>query len=347
MSHEYRNRMDIRNNVKLNEMLNDIPDFIGYFYDHMVAQGHSSNTILGYAYEINSFLRYIQILNKKNSIKEIEIADLESLSQHAIEVFISRSEDGKILSNNTKRRKLSIIKSLYNYFWGSELIRKNPTALLEGAKLNHKDVIKLSDSQVRALLLCIKNKENMSKRAQKYNENIAPRDLAIIMTLLGTGIRISELVGLNISDIDKTDINKRYLKIIRKGGDEDTVRIIDTVYEAINDYLLFSRPYLASSNKENALFISTQGKRMSVSAIQKMLEKYCRNAGLPDYISPHKMRATFATKVYAETKDIYAIKDALHHKTIDTSKHYISDKEERIDKAAEAAGKLFSYPLVI
>lgn len=73
-----------------------------------------------------------------------------------------------------------------------------------------------------------------------------------------------------------------------------------------------------------------------------MLKKYCKAAGLSDKYSPHKMRATFATKVYAETKDIYAIKDALHHSNIDTSKHYISDKEARIDAAAEAASTFFS-----
>ena len=341
MSHEYRNQLDKKNNEKISELLDNMPEFVEYFYDHLVARGRSTNTILGYMYEINVFLRFVQVITKKDSIKSLEVIDLEKLRQNNIESYIAKSEDGKDLSNNAKCRKLSVLKSLYTYYLGNEMIKKNPTALTEGPKIKRHDVIKLSDTQVSALLDCIRNQNKMTEHAVKYNERLIARDVAIVMTLLGTGMRISELVGLNISDIDKTNENKRYLKIVRKGGDEDTVRAITPVYNAIEEYLLKSRPLLVESSKENALFISTRGTRMSVNAIQKMLDRYCKNAGLPDYISPHKMRATFATTVYANTNDIYAVKDALHHSTIDTSKHYISDKEARIDKAAEAAGTLF------
>jgi len=341
MSHEYRNQLDIKNNEKINKLLNEMPEFIEYFYDHMVANGRSTNTILGYMYEINVFLRFVQVIVKKDSVKHLEVSDLEKLRQNNIDKYISKSENGKDLSNNAKCRKLSVLKTLYTYYLGSEMITKNPTILTESPKIKAHDVIKLTDSQVTALLNAIRSQDKMTEHAVRYNERMVSRDLAIIMTLLGTGMRISELVGLNISDIDKTDEAKRYLRIVRKGGDEDKVRVIEPVFNAITDYMIDSRPQLVGSSKENALFISTRGTRMSVNAIQKMLEKYCEKAGLPDNISPHKMRATFATKVYAETKDIYAIKDALHHSTIDTSKHYISDKEARIDAAAEAAGKLF------
>ena len=341
MSHEYRDSLDIRNNEKISKMLDEMPEFVEYFYDSLVAKGRSTNTILGYIYEINVFLRFVQVVVKKPSVKSIEVSDLEKISMHNINSYIAKSEDGKNLSNNAKCRKLSVLKTMYNYYLGSELITKNPTALCEGPKIGHKDVVKLTDAQVSALLRCIRNQEGMSEHAKKYNERLVLRDLAIVMTLLGTGMRISELVGLNTSDIDRTDEVKRYLHIVRKGGDDDVVRVVDPVYDVILDYLFESRPKLVSSIKENALFVSTRGSRMSVNAIQKMVDNYCCKAGLPDYVSPHKMRATFATKVYSETKDIYAIKDALHHSTIDTSKHYISDKEQRIDKAAEAASVLF------
>lgn len=341
MSHEYRDQLDIRNNRKIDQLLDEMPEFIEFFYGSLVAKGRSTNTILGYMYEVNIFLRYVQTIAKKDSIRSVEVTDLEKLNQHNIESYIAKSEDGKNLSNNAKCRKLSVVKSLYGYYLGSELITRNPTVLCEGPKIRHHDVIKLTDSQVSALLSCIRYQQGMSEHAVKYNERLVLRDLAIVMTLLGTGMRISELVGLNTSDLDRTDESKKYFHIVRKGGDEDKVRIIDPVYAAISEYMAYSRPNLIASDRENALFVSTRGSRMSVNAIQKMLDNYCRKAELPDYISPHKMRATFATKVYSETKDIYAVKDALHHSTIDTSKHYISDKEERIDAAAEAAGKLF------
>ena len=341
MSHEYRDQLDIKNNEKINELLNDMPEFIEYFYDHLVAKGRSTNTILGYIYEINVFLRFVQVIVKKDSIKNLEVTDLEKLRQNNIESYIARSENGKKLSDTAKCRKLSVLKSFYTYFLGNEMITKNPTALTEGPKIKVKNVIKLTDLQVTALLNCIKDQSGRSKHAIEYNKRMVKRDLAIIMTLLGTGMRVSELVGLNMNDIDRTSKPKIYLRIVRKGRDEDKVRAVQPVYIAIEDYIRNSRPQLVGSSNENALFISTRGTRMSVNAIQKMLDEYCKKAGLPDNITPHKMRATFATKVYSETKDIYAIKDALHHSSIDTSKHYISDKEVRIDTAAEAAASLF------
>ena len=341
MSHEYRNQKDIKNNEKINNLLDEMPDFIEDFYNHLVARDRSTNTILGYMYEINVFLRFVKTVVKKESILDIEVTDLDKVSVTKVESYIAKSEDGIDLSANAKRRKLSVLKSLYAYYFGIKYIKTNPVLNLEGPRLKSHDVVTLSDSQVKALLNCIKNQDGVSEHSKIYSERLVDRDLAIIMVLLGTGMRISELVGLNISDFDTTDVAKPCFHIVRKGGDDDTVYFVDQVYLAVCDYLEFSRPLLHPTEAENALFIGTTGNRMGTAAVQKMLKKYCAAAGLPDNISPHKMRATFATTVYKETKDIYAIKDALHHATIDTSKRYISDKEERKESAAFAAGKLF------
>ncbi len=343
MSHEYRNSVDIKNNAKIKALLDNMPVFVEDFYTHMVAESNSTTTILGYLYEINVFIRFVATVVKKESVNEILLEDLDKLKLNHVEAYMAKSEDGIDLSDNAKRRKLSILKTFYKYYIGLDQIKTNPTLLAKAPKVKEHDVIKLSDAQVTALLSCIRTQsgEKITDHSRKYNEHIVDRDIAIVMTLLGTGIRVSELVGLNLSDIDTSEGNRYYLRIIRKGGDEDKVRAVDAVYNAIKDYEEFSRPTLVHSDSENALFISTQGNRMSVSAVQRMMKKYCKAAGLPDNISPHKMRATFATKVYEKTKDIYAIKDALHHSSIDTSKHYISDKEQRLDAAAEAAGTMF------
>ena len=343
MSREYRNEVNIKNNAKINTLLDDMPEFVENFYNHLVAESRSTNTILGYMYEINVFLRFVAAREKKKSITEIEVTDLDNIKLNHIEIYMAKSEDGIELSDNAKRRKLSVIRSFYKYFLGLEMIKTDPTIMAKSPTLKAHDVIKLSDAQVATLLKCVKSQSgsNYTEHTQKYNAHIVDRDVAIVMVFLGTGIRVSELVGLNITDIDTTESDKYYLRIIRKGGDEDKVRLVDSVYNAIKDYEEFCRPALIRSSDETALFMSTQGNRMSVSAVQKMMKKYCRAAGLPDNISPHKMRATFATKVYEKTKDIYAIKDALHHSSIDTSKHYISDKEKRLDAAAEAAGTFF------
>ena len=341
MSHEYRNAVDIRNTEKINSILNALPEYVEDFYIHLKARKRSTNTMLSYFYELNVFFIYVATLKHKEKPSDVTLEDLDSLRLTNIESYISNSEDGIDLSVSARRRKLSVLKSFYKYYLCIGSLKNDPTLSAINPKQVAKDVIYLSDSQVSALLNCIQNQTGCNDHMKAYNERLVSRDLAIIKVFLGTGMRISELVGLNISDIDTTETGKVYLNIVRKGGDEDKVRVIQPVYNTLADYIEFSRPLLVDSPNENALFVSTRGKRISTNGIRTMLEKYCKAAGLPDNISPHKMRATFATTVYAQTKDVYAIKDALHHSSIETSKHYISGKEQRIDKAAEAAGVLF------
>ncbi len=341
MSHEFRNDVDKRNTEKINTILNSLPIFVEDFYTHLKARKRSTNTMLSYFYELNVFFIYVATLKHKDKPSDVTLADLDSLKLTNIESYISNSENGIDLSVNARRRKLSVLKTFYKYYICINELKNDPTISAINPKLTEKDVIYLSDSQVTALLNCIKNQSGYNDHQKAYNERLVSRDLAIIKVFLGTGMRISELVGLNISDIDTTETGKIYLNIIRKGGDEDKVRVIKAVYDTLAEYIEYSRPLLIASSNENALFVSTRGKRISTNGIRTMLDKYCKIAGLPDNISPHKMRATFATTVYAQTKDVYAIKDALHHSSIETSKHYISGKEQRIDKAAEAAGVLF------
>ena len=342
MSQEYRNELDKKNNAVINELLNGMPDFIDDYYDHLVARGRSTTTIKSYLYEVNVFLRFMATVTKKDSVRDIIVTDLDLIRLPQIEKYIALSESGSPLKNTAKRRRLSVIKSIYKYFFATEAILTNPVIQLEGARLEEKEVIKLNENQVNALIECIVNQSGVKEHSKAYSEKLVYRDLAIVMVLLGTGMRVSELVGLNLNDFDLTTPDDPCFHIIRKGSDEDVVYFVPAVKSAVSDYIADTRPLLADSEDETALFLSTQHKRMGVSSVEKMVKKYCSAAGLPSNISPHKLRATFATTVYKQTKDIYAVKDALHHKSIDTSKHYIGDKEERKRSAALAAGTMFS-----
>ena len=342
MSNEYRNHRDKLNNQKANELLNDMPEFMEDYYFHLVARNRSTETIKGYLYEANIFLKFVAA-NCNKEMKNLKVTDLDKVRMSQIDRYTGVSADGIALTANAMRRKLSVIKSIYKYFIGIGSIKSNPTLLLEGARLHRKEVVKLSDEQVKRLLWTIQAQSGVSERSKNYNDRMVERDVAIVMVLLGTGMRISELVGLNVSDYDTTEKDQTAFHIIRKGGDDDVVYCVSQVAESVNDYLELSRKTLLKDENETALFLSLQGKRLGVSSVEKMVKKYVLAAGLPDNISPHKMRATFATKVYKQTKDIYAVRDSLHHKSIDTSKNYISDKEERKEKAAQAAGVLFDF----
>ena len=342
MSNEYRNTLDEKNTDKINELLNGMPEFIEDYYDSLVAKGRSTNTIKSYLYEVGVFLKFVGTIVKKKNINDIYVTDLDKVSRKQIEKYVARSESGVPLEKTAMRRRLSVVKSIYKYYFSNSDITTNPVFEMEGAKLDTKEVIKLNPDQVKALLDCIQNQEGVKEHSKAYSEKLVYRDLAIVMVLLGTGMRVSELVGLNINDYDLTTPEHPCFHIIRKGSDQDIVYFVSAVKAAVDDYLEFTRPLLLDSEGENALFLSTQHKRMGVSSIEKMVKKYCKAAGLSDNISPHKLRATFATTVYKQTKDIYAVKDALHHKSIDTSKHYIGDKEERKQSAAIAAGSMFN-----
>ena len=342
MSREYRNEVDEKNNVKINELINSMPEFIEDYYDSLVVNGSSTNTIKSYLYEVNVFLRFVATIVKKKSITDLEVTDLDKVTLTKINKFVASSESGATLVDNAKRRRLSVVKSIYKFYFKIGAITTNPVIDKEGAKVKEKEVIKLNEHQVRTLLDCIQNQNGVKEHSKAYSEKLIYRDLAIIMVLLGTGMRVSELVGLNISDYDLTTPGQPCFHIIRKGEDEDYVYFVEAVKNVVDDYLEFTRPLLIDSEEENALFLSTQRKRMGVSSIEKMLKKYCKAAGLPSNISPHKLRATFATTVYKNTNNIYAVKDALHHSSIETSKHYIGDKDERKQEAAIATASLFS-----
>lgn len=341
MSNEYRNSIDEKNNDKINELLNGMPEFIQDYYDSLVAKGRSTNTIKSYLYEVGVFLKFVGTIVKKKNINDIYVTDLDKINRKQIEKYVAKSESGAPLEKTAMRRRLSVVKSIYKYYFSNSDIATNPVLEMEGAKLEEKEVIKLNADQVKALLDCIQNQEGLKEHSKAYSEKLVYRDLAIVMVLLGTGMRVSELVGLNMNDYDLTTPEHPCFHIIRKGSDQDIVYFVPAVKAAVDDYLEFTRSLLLASADENALFLSTQHKRMGVSSIEKMVKKYCKAAGLPDNISPHKLRATFATTVYKQTKEIYAVKDALHHKSIDTSKHYIGDKEERKQSAAIAAGSMF------
>ena len=168
-----------------------------------------------------------------------------------------------------------------------------------------------------------------------YYEKTKNRDLAILTLLLGTGIRVSECVGLDLQDVD---FKNNGIKVTRKGGNEMVVYFGDEVAEALKTYMYTTRKAtLPLPGHENALFLSTQRKRMGVQAVENMVKKYAREVTPNKKITPHKLRSTYGTALYRETGDIYLVADVLGHKDVNTTKkHYAAIDENRRRKAAGA-----------
>ncbi len=145
--------------------------------------------------------------------------------------------------------------------------------------------------------------------------------------MLGTGIRVSELVGLDINNID---FNTNGILIRRKGGKEATVYFGDEVYTALTDYLEIRNRIIPEAGSENALFLSLQNKRMSVRSVENLVKKYASIVTPLKHITPHKLRSTYGTTLYQETGDIYLVAEVLGHKDVNTTrKHYAAIENDR------------------
>ncbi len=178
----------------------------------------------------------------------------------------------------------------------------------------------------------------LSERQQKYQENTRIRDLAIVSLLLGTGIRVSELVGIDIDDVNFKDMS---FVVTRKGGARVILYFNDEVAGYLYDY--YSSRIAANKTLKNepALFLSLQKRRITTRAVENIIKKYSSVATPLKHITPHKLRSTFGTQLYRNTGDIYIVADVLGHKDVNTTKrHYAAITE---DIRRNAATKVHLY----
>ena len=203
-------------------------------------------------------------------------------------------------------------------------------------KLHDKAIIRLDTDEVAMLLDYVDHGgDNLTGQRKAYYEKTKNRDLAILTLLLGTGIRVSECVGLDIQDVD---FKNNGIKVTRKGGNEMVVYFGEEVENALKTYLYTTRKNTVPlPGHENALFLSTQKKRMGIQAVENMVKKYAREVTPNKKITPHKLRSTYGTALYKETGDIYLVADVLGHKDVNTTKkHYAAIDENRRRQAAGA-----------
>ncbi len=232
--------------------------------------------------------------------------------------------------------KMSALRSFYGYFFKRQVISKNPTLLVDMPKLHDKAIIRLDTDEVAMLLDYIEHGcSELTGQRKVYYEKTKNRDFAIIILLLGTGIRVSECVGLDIQDVD---FKNNGIKVVRKGGNEMVVYFGEEVENALKTYLYTTRKSVNPlPGHENALFLSTQRRRIGVQAVENMVKKYAREVTPNKKITPHKLRSTYGTTLYKETGDIYLVADVLGHKDVNTTKkHYAAIDENRRRLAAGA-----------
>ena len=336
----YHDEVAKQNILKMREVIETLPSFCRTYFLGIQEQT-SARTRLAYAYDLRVFFEYLHNVNPvcgKMEITEFKLDILEQITREDIEEYLNYIsyyvKDDKEITNDErgKARKLSALRSLYNYFYQSEKITKNPTALVRTPKLHEKEIIRLEPNEVATLLDQVEAGEKLTPKEQVYHEKTKIRDVALLTLLLGTGIRVSECVGIDLKDLD-FEVNG--IRILRKGGKEAIVYFGDEVEDALLDYLDERDHMIPCTGHEDALFLSLQMKRLSVRSVEKLVKKYASRVTTLKKITPHKLRSTYGTSLYQETGDIYLVADVLGHKDVNTTrKHYSAQDDLRRRSAA-------------
>lgn len=332
----YRKR-DLRNRLKMAKYTERLPDYCLDFFIG-IENNTSSLTRYNYSMDLYVFFNYISAFVFKKKEIYISLSDLNTLQARNIEQYLSYLSyyelDGKFYKNDEKgkSRKLASLRSFFKYLFNHDLIASNVVSKIDTPKLHNKEIIRLEKEEVSKLMNAIENPTDFSQRQKEYNKNTFERDNAVITLFLGTGIRISELVGLNIENFD---FSQNSFLVTRKGGNQTILYFSNEVAMALKNWLE-KRATLNLHKEEKAMFISLQNKRLSLRAVEDLVKKFAVIASPLKKISPHKLRSTFGTNLYKETKDIYIVADVLGHKDVNTTKkHYAAISEDMRKEVAD------------
>ncbi len=345
MDSNYRANLKRTQHLKLNGLLSSLPSFCRMFFIGIEANT-AILTRIGYAKDLTIFFDFLlkEIPGFDNpNISLITLSDLAKVKANHIEMFLSYLSyytfNNKRLSNSerAKARKLSAMRSLFKYLYNMDLLPQNVSEKVKTPKLHDKEIIRLDENEVEEMLENLEDASFPSPRQKAYNLHTKIRDNAIITLMLTTGIRISECAGLNVEDVD---LESRSFLVTRKGGNRTILYFSEEAEQALFAYIEERKEKLIKLGRPltGALFLSLQNKRLSVRAIQNIVKKYAMiSAPLKD-ISPHKLRSTYGTQLYRNTKDIYVVAEVLGHKDINTTKkHYAAISE---DIKREASNKV-------
>lgn len=343
----YHEQKDIENIKHLRELMAELPPFCRDFFRGIEPQT-STRTRIAYAYDLRIFFEFLKqtnpavqkLLREKGTgsitslplsvLDQLELMDLEEYMEY-LKCHSTEHNEESMNQERGIKRKLASLKSFYNYFYQHQRISKNIASLVKMPKLHEKAIIRLEVDEVAKLLDLVEAGEKLTERQKIYHEQTKVRDLALLSLLLGTGIRVSECVGLNLTDVDMENCG---IKIVRKGGKEAILYFSDEVGKALVDYLEEREMILPLPGHEDALFLSMQKKRMSVRSIENLVKKYAQLVTPLKKITPHKLRSTYGTNLYQETGDIYLVADVLGHNDVNTTKkHYAALEVERRRRA--------------
>lgn len=337
---DYYHERTLKTLDRIDRLMDELPPFCEDFLRGI--ESHTSVlTRLNYCYDLRIFFDFL--VRKKfrgKAIQDLTLEDLEAVTDTDLEIFLSYLSNYRFgekrlsCDERAKARKLSSVRSMFKYFFNKGLIEVNQTTKVATPKQHEKEIIRLEREEVSSLLDTVEYGDGLSSHAAGYHDKTKIRDSAILTLFLGTGIRISELVGLNNESID---FSNNSFVVTRKGGNKAILYFSEEVGDALAAYLAQKENDGRIPPDEHALFLSLQYKRISVRAVENLVKKYAKIVTPLKKITPHKLRSTYGTALYRETGDIYIVADVLGHRDVNTTrKHYAAITEDHRRSVAEA-----------
>lgn len=314
-----------------------LPSFADNFINHLAVTNKSKSTQVAYTYELHLFFCYLcnSLSDFPASPSDINLPLMKTIGHRHIESYLSWANTERANGPRALARKQAVIRSLYRYLLREDMIAKDVTIKLDPINVHQKLPKALEPNEIADLTDALETGVGLSEGQLKYHVYTEKRDYAIVLTLIGTGLRLSELCNLNIS---KTNLNKGYFEIVRKGNKETVIYFNDDVAQALSDYLLKERPRYVHKEVD-ALFLSIQGNRISKRAVQNLIAKYMAILKILGHntegFSVHKMRSTFATLLLRETDNLAIVQDALGHSDPRTTRIYAKVLDEQLKRAAD------------
>jgi integrase/recombinase XerD len=297
-------------------MKEDIESFLNYL---TVEKGFSGNTIEAYRNDLTQLLEFAE----KETLKKSIIPAWDNFSRQSMLSYVLNLKE-RNYAVTTVARKVAAAKSFFGFMVSEGKLREDPTENVSSPKVGKPLPDALSISQVRKLI------EQPAKSATPD----ARRDRAMLELLYASGMRVSELISLNLGDVD---INNCFVRCFGKGSKERMVPIYPLAAKIVDEYIKDVRPLWAHRETEKALFLNQRGERLTRQGLWQILKNYAREAGLDKQVTPHTLRHSFATHMLSGGADLRSVQELLGHANISTTQIYTHLTSEHVRNTYEKA----------
>ena len=339
---QYKNEKENEARFKAEAINKGMPRFVRSFF--MEEENHLSGmTLYSYATELHTFFEFLRQNNPyfaKKELNEITIEDIARLNDEDITEFLHdlrmpkerNSNSGlSVCTETTIMHYMVSLNRLFSYLSARGYISKNPVEMIKRGRVKKKEIIYLERDEKQDLINSIQTGDGLTKNQLRFHDiKATKRDKAICTILLDTGIRVSELVGMNIRDVN---FAKHGISVFRKGGNFDTVYMSDKAEEILFDYLENGRGFYKPDRDEQAVFLNRSGKRLSVRSVEILVKKYMYTSvpDKADRVTPHKLRTTFAETMLIKTGDVEKVQKLMGHSSISSTMHYVTSTQAAIE----------------